>query len=119
MTDYKNQVFELNWEDNNNRWALITITQRICDLVISDISFSLDSTPLGNRLSYSYTVSNAGDGPTFRESWIDELSISPTFQNGREQVLHTSQHQSNLDIGSRYSTTIELILSQSIHGICI
>lgn len=52
-TDYRNQVFELSSDNNNMHSTLVTVLERLPDLVISSFSYTVEPTILGNILRYS------------------------------------------------------------------
>ena len=116
-TDYRNQVFELNSDNNNLRWILITIRERYCDLIAGNISYHIEATNRGNLLRYSYTVENIGGGPTIGGPWIEQLTISPTHENdGDQTVLRTLLSQYNLPVGRSYWNSIVQTIPQNTHG---
>ncbi len=81
-TDYRNQVFELNVNNNNMRRATVTLSRRLPDLVISSLAY----TSLGNQLNISYTVRNVGSGDTIGAPWRDEIYIA-NVSSQRQSIL--------------------------------
>lgn len=115
-TDHRNQVFETR-RDNNLRWLLITIREKYSDLVVTNTSYRVDSNPRGNLLTYSYTVENQGGGPTIGAPWDDRLTISPTFDNIRDEMhVRTLRYGSNLAVRNTYQNTIITYLPQNTYG---
>ncbi len=116
-TDYRNQVFELNSDDNNLRWTLITIRQRFPDLAISNFTCNVEPTIRGNVLRCSYTVENVGTGITIGAPWFDQLSISPfSVDNIGRTTLSNTRHLSELPVGERYNENIVLSLQPRVFG---
>ena len=114
-TDYRNQVFELHYDNNNVRSMLISIQQRPPDLIVSNFTYDIQPTIQGNVLRCSYTVENIGTGVTIGAPWLDRLSISPLSLSGGS-TLREEIHQSELPVGHSYSESIVVVLQQTVFG---
>lgn len=100
------------------RWRLITIQERLPDLIVSNFSYSIEPTARGNKVSYSYMVQNEGAGSTIGAPWSDQLSISRSSQiDGTGTVLHNELHRTELGPGLQYSSSIVTFIPSSLHGV--
>ena len=113
-TDYRNQVFEFNRDNNNVGWKLITIMEEHPDLsIISTVE--LFTTITGNRLAINYTVLNTGVGPTFGSVWRDTVVIA-NVQNGAAIQLRSNIHSGLLLPGSNYTNQLDMNLHNGVIG---
>ena len=94
-TDFVNQVFEFDGDQNNVLRRAIHIEKQLSDLIVSSVSTELESAPQGNIIRVNYTVLNQGRGPTVG-TWLDRAGISfrPQFFSSAttffQQLVHTS-----------------------------
>lgn len=116
-TDYRNQVFELDSDDNNMRSVLFTIRQRSPDLIVRNFTFVVEPTIRGNVLRCSYMIENVGTGATIGAPWFDQLRITPySVGNSGGLVLRDTRHLSELPVGHNYSENILLSLLPRVFG---
>ena len=115
-TDYRNQVFELNANNNNVRWAVINIQERLPELVISSFDFNIEATDQGNRLNVSYTVSNVGAGDTIGAPWRDELSAIHVASQRAEVLLLIEVRRTELQAGKQYTHDNSFFLPSRVYG---
>lgn len=116
-TDYRNQVFELDLDNNNMRRVLITIQQRSPDLSVSNFTYEIEPTVRGNVLRCSYVIENIGTGLTIGAPWFDRLSITPYSQGTSGGViLRDTRRLSELPVGQNYSENLVLSLLPRVFG---
>lgn len=116
-TDYRNQVFELDSDGNNMRSLLITVQERLPNLVPSSFFLTIEPTIEGNMLSYSYMVQNEGSGDTIGAPWSDQLSASPSSVSNEESTeLDMRRRLTELSSGSAYMVNVTSKLPQAVHG---
>ena len=113
-TDYRNQVFEFNRDNNNLRWKVITITEEHPDLSIVS-SVQLFTSVEGNRLAVNYSVLNTGVGPTFGSTWRDVIVIT-NVQTGSITQLRSDSHSGLLLPSDNYTNQLNVNLQQGIAG---
>ncbi len=115
-TDYRNQVFELNFNNNNMRWATVTLRRRLPDLVISSLAYNNEATSLGNQLNISYTVRNLGSGDTIGAPWRDEIYIANVSSQRQSILLFREVIRNELQSGFEYNFTKSMILPSNAYG---
>ena len=116
-TDYANQIFEFDRDQNNIRWYEINIEERLPDLTVSKVSTKLESTSQGNIAHLNYTILNQGEGITL-SSWLDRVGIS--FQQqyivGATTFLERFIHTSGLTPQQSESQTLTIPIPKAFIG---
>ena len=118
-TDYRNQVFEFDSNNNNVLWMLVTVRQRFPDLTVSDFTYQVNQTLRGNVLGFSYTVENIGTNPTIGAPWFDRfrLGVSPSsLSTQREFTLYNPIHRSELSVGYNYTVNAAVSIQPRVYG---
>ena len=116
-TDFANQVFEFDGDQNNVLRHMIHIEERLSDLVVSFLSTELESTPQGNIILVNYTILNQGIGPTV-DIWLDRAGISfqPRYFSSMTTHLQQFLHTSALLPNQSRSEMLTLCIPQTFAG---
>ena len=92
--DYRGRVFEYTAENNNARSTEVIISRKLPDLVVSDLTYSIQESSEQTRLVVNWTISNVGAASTLRFQWTDRLYIQTvdgnTYFTLGERAVHLS-----------------------------
>ena len=117
-TDYSNVVFEFNMEGNNLRWKEIFIQEQLPDLVVSAVSYSIQTSSQGNSIQVNYTVSNIGVGRTLGAPWTDKIGLSNShlYFFGRPRFIAEYVRGSELLESESYTSTLLVQVPRNLFG---
>lgn len=122
-TDSSSQVFEqaegLDAEGNNviPTAPVITVTSNPADLQVTSINLP-ESCVAGQFMTLTWTVANAGTGPTNVSTWSDRvyLSNSPTFNAGTAVPVGTFSRSGVLAAAGGYVATQQVQVPLTFSG---
>lgn len=118
QTDYTNQVFELDSEDDNlgvSRATDVELTPPP-DLQVTAVNAPSQSFS-GQPISLSWTVTNAGTGRTLETNWYDDIYMSADeIWDGNDYYLGRESHSGVLYSGESYSVTRNFTLPIGVSG---
>lgn len=118
QTDYFNQVFELENENDNfgvSEPTDIDLTPPP-DLQVSSVNPPSQAFS-GQPMSLSWTVTNEGTGRTLETLWYDEIYMSADeVIDGNDFRLGIYFHRGTLDVGESYTATRNVNLPIGIDG---
>ena len=118
VTDFNNQVFEANQENNN---AIAASNQLLVLPNPSDLQVSSVSSPVtaesGKAINIAYTVNNLAN-KTEANHWTDTiiLSTDTVLGNADDIVLNTIDHYGSLDFNQAYSVNRNFTLPNDLQG---
>ncbi|MCR9293420.1 MAG: PKD domain-containing protein [bacterium] len=117
-TDSYEEVFEGEWENNNDRstaGAIDVTLSPVADLVISSLS-GPSSAVGGQDISVTWTVENRGTNAT--GDWIDALylSLDQVFDPSNDVLLGSSQHQGGLGSQVSYTQMASYTIPEGLEG---
>ncbi|VDI13273.1 Hypothetical predicted protein, partial [Mytilus galloprovincialis] len=118
ITDYYNQVFEFQNEDNNVLNKEIKIQKALPDLFVTNITVEVQSNVTSNSISVSWTAENKGEGKTLISRWIDKLIAVVHSNNKSEYTLGQfySGDDHILRPNQSYIIQNELVLPPHVYG---
>lgn len=111
-------VFEDDQEDNNATAAMLLTVSRITpDLQITTVTAPATA-QTGGSLNVSWTVRNAGQGPTNVTAWFDDVYLSrdTTAGDSDDIFLGSVQHVGTLAAGAQYNVSQQFAIPQTIAG---
>lgn len=116
QTDYLNNVFEGQFENNNGRETVIAIEVPEIDLSVSSLNVP-NTAYSGQRMNVSWSVTNNGSLPTVGSEWIDEIVLSlDQIDDPSDRVIGFKQHTNGLNGGESYSESAEVFIPQGLTG---
>ena len=121
VTDSTNALFEFaptsDAEQNTSAPQSIQVTSRPPDLIVTDVT-ALANGVAGQPVSISWTVKNAGTGPTLEPSWTDRVLLSRTLTLDTAAALSVDSfsHSGALEAGDSYSRTELVTLPRQAQG---
>ena len=118
--DYRNSVYEFEWEGNNvaaSVWAFEIELTDPPDLQVTDIAPPTDAWS-GQPASVTWTVTNAGVGDTAATFWYDSayLSEDEALDTRRDTHLGRRSRDSALGPGEEYSASLNFTLPVGASG---
>lgn len=120
--DVDNRLFEGTagsaGETNNFQLlGTVDVYQSRPDLVVSAFSMP-DAVEAGRTATFSWTVTNQGDGDTISAGWSDSLwvSLDGTLGNGDDVLIGSVAHAGVLAPGGSYSVTVAPTLPFALVG---
>ncbi|MGK7959023.1 CARDB domain-containing protein, partial [Crocosphaera sp.] len=116
VTDFNNQVFEKDKENNNkSELQSINIIRNLPDLVVSNLNLSQETDiDSGTTITVTWEVTNQGEKATTINNWIDNVYLRDEL--GNETLLKTVNHRGNLMINDSYSVSTEVELDVTLNG---
>ncbi|TVQ07517.1 MAG: T9SS C-terminal target domain-containing protein [Bacteroidetes bacterium] len=118
FTDSRNQVYEHGEEENNiKRHGPIEMLPRITsDLLIEEIN-APNNGLAGQKITYSYTVTNSGEGITNAHGWFDVVFINTQPILTSEAIrLARRQHMDALDVNESYERSGTVRIPHGLEG---
>lgn len=117
-TDYENDVFEYDADDNNELSKMIYIEQQLADLFVSGVDISIQTTVAGNTMQIRYIVTNIGLGPTVAASWVDQIRVSHSqlFSHVNSRVLIEQVQSQELLAGDSANKTLMVDVPKDVFG---
>lgn len=116
-TDYRNDVFEFTYDNNNLRCKGVALQARLPDLIVSDFSYSTETSDRGNLVYVNYTVRNQGPGNTTGAPWVDRLQVAYSLlSSDRGTTLHTYRQRNDLSAGEKYNQGLSSSVPPNVFG---
>ncbi|MDB5349218.1 MAG: hypothetical protein JWN86_465, partial [Planctomycetota bacterium] len=116
---YASRVYEGEGiaEDNNLGTAVIAVTYREPDLVVSGVVLPSSPSHAGDTIPISYTVTNRGTRATRQDDWVDRVYLSKDMSlDPSDQTLGEFEQLGALAVGGSYSQTLNVALPIAIEG---
>ncbi|HKZ43853.1 MAG TPA: CARDB domain-containing protein, partial [Anaerolineales bacterium] len=114
-TDYANQVFEFD-QDNNNvlTSAPLTVSHPVhADLSVSSVSYVTEAAA-GAPMTVAWRVENHGESSTV-DSWTDQVYLLPTnYWTPGGLLLGSFIHQNGLEADSAYQVSRTIVLPEGL-----
>jgi subtilase family serine protease len=116
-TDYRNHVFEHEYETNNTLRCDSSVTVVAPDLEPVEMTIS-DVGSSGQPISISYTVENQGPGELINRAWVDKVYLSEksVFDPDSALELGRFSHSETMALHSIYSVEDTVDLPNGISG---
>lgn len=116
QTDYLNNVFEGQGENNNQRTVLLPIEVPAVDLTVTAVN-APESTFSGQNMTVDWTIINNGVNPTVGAQWTDELVLSlDQIDDPSDRVVGSRQHNGVISGGGGYNESLQVFVPQGFTG---
>lgn len=114
QTDYLNNVFEGQGENNNTRSVAIPIDIPAADLQVTSVDVP-GSAFSGQNMTVNWTVVNGGTNATIGSQWTDEIVLSlDQIDDPSDRVVGFKLHNGVVNGGVNYSESLQVFVPQGI-----
>jgi hypothetical protein len=116
QTDYLDNVFEGQGENNNTRSLALPVDVPAVDLTVTSVDVP-ESAFSGQNMTVSWTVANQGSGPTIASSLVDEIVLSlDQIDDPSDRVIGAKRHDGVIGGGAGYSESLQIVVPQGLAG---
>lgn len=99
--------------DENGKAKKIHIVQPLLSDLISEITSAPASVPVGQPVTVKYKVTNAGDGVTYPDAWMDYVWLSKNLKPDSyagDKFLSTKWYKGTVEAGGSYEDSITVTI---------
>jgi subtilase family serine protease len=116
QTDYLNNVFEGQGENNNTGSVALPVEVPSVDLRVTSVDVP-DSAFSGQNMTVNWTVINSGTNATIGSQWTDEIVISlDQIDDPSDRVVGFKLHNGAINGGASYNESLQVSVPQGITG---
>ncbi len=116
QTDYLNNVFEGQGENNNLRTVLLPIEVPAVDLTVTAVN-APESAFSGQNMTVDWAVVNNGVNPAVGSQWTDEIVLSlDRIDDPSDCVVGSRQHNGVINGGGGYNESLQVFVPQGFTG---
>lgn len=119
-TDWGNQVFEHEFEDNNTASGANPVQISLspwADLIVTDIQI-YPSVTAGEKVALTFKITNQGTGAAENVKWTDKIYISDSEQWVEDSavLLNSALQTELLAPGESYTETVDILIPNNANG---